>query len=97
MAVADLLPAEVTARPKSIYPSTPDPVYAHAVYGQLAGLLQRPDAPLFDLVDHGRLSRAFAADPSLPAVMAVRPGPTAPAAYLLDINQWLACYQVRLA
>jgi asparagine synthase (glutamine-hydrolysing) len=97
MAVADLLPAEIAARPKSIYPSTPDPVYAHAVYGQVAELLQRPDAPLFDLVDHGRLSRAFAADPSLPGVMAVQPGPTAPAAYLLDINQWLARYQVRLA
>ena len=95
-AVADLLPAELVRRPKSIYPATADPAYARAVRRQLAGLLRQPGAPLFELVDRDLLAAAFAADPRLPGLMAVQPGAMAPAAFLLDVNEWLSGYQVRL-
>ena len=36
-----------------------------------------------------RLAEAYAADPRLPGMMAIRPRSTAPAAFLLDINRWL--------
>lgn len=95
-AVADLLPGEVVSRVKSIYPASTDPSYARAVTAQMDELLRQPDAPLFDLVDPARLAAAFAADPALPETMTIRPNLMAPVAFLLDINQWLLRYDVRL-
>lgn len=95
-AVSDLLPPAVVHRAKSIYPATADPSHTRAVCGQLAELLRQPDAPLFALVDRAGLATAFAADPALPGAMAISPGPVAAAEFLLDINEWLRRYQVRL-
>ena len=95
-AVADLLPAGLVRRAKSIYPASTDPGYARAVSSQLELLLRQPGAPLFELVD-----RACSPPPSPPtrgcaAVMAVQPSAMAPAAFLLDVNEWLSAYQVRI-
>lgn len=95
-AAAGLLPDDLLRRRKSIYPSSTDPAYERGVYTQLAGLLRQPHAPLFDLVDRGRLAAAFRDDPTLPGRMAIQPAAAAPAAFLLDVNEWLASYQVRL-
>jgi asparagine synthase (glutamine-hydrolysing) len=95
-AAADLLPPEVAGRRKSIYPASADPEYAWAVQAQMGSLLGRPGAPLFDIVDHGRLAEAFGADPALPGLMGIQPSPWAPAAFLLDVNAWLAEYTVSL-
>ena len=95
-AAADLLPDNLLRRPKSIYPATADPAYAGAVRAQLTELLRRPDAPLFELVDPGLLAAAFAADPQLRGRMAVQPSAMAPAAFLLDVNEWLSAYRVRV-
>ena len=95
-ASAGLLPPEIVARRKSIYPASTDPAYARAVQAQLRGLLSQPGAPLFDIVDHGRLSGAFGADPALPGLMGIQPSPWAPAAFLLDVNAWLTEYRVAL-
>ncbi|HEY1641607.1 MAG TPA: asparagine synthase (glutamine-hydrolyzing) [Streptosporangiaceae bacterium] len=95
-ACADLLPPQIVARRKSIYPASTDPAYAHAVQAQMRGLLRQPRAPLFDIVDHGRLTEAFGADPALPGLMGIQPSPWAPAAFLLDVNAWLTEYQVAL-
>jgi len=86
----------VLDRRKSIYPASTDPEYAGAVQAQMADLLSRPGEPLFGLVDHGRLAGRFRADPTLPGLMGIQPSPWAPAAYLLDVNGWLADYQVAL-
>ena len=56
---------------------------------QLRRLLRQPGAPLFSLISRGRLAAAYAADPLLPGMMAIRPSNTAPVAFLLDINRWL--------
>jgi len=91
-----LLPREVLDRRKSIYPASTDPEYAGAVQAQMADLLSRPGEPLFGLVDHGRLAGRFRADPTLPGLMGIQPSPWAPAAFLLDVNGWLADYRVAL-
>jgi asparagine synthase (glutamine-hydrolysing) len=95
-AAAHLLPIELVNRRKSIYPGAADPAYADAVSAQMRALLAEPDAPLFDLVDRPKLAAAFAADPGLPGFMAIQPSGPAPAAFLLDVNEWLRRYGVRL-
>lgn len=95
-AVSDMLPADIVDRPKSMYPGAADMTYARAVSAELGRLLRTPDAPLFELVDRAALQNACAADPRLPGTMAVQPSPTAPAAWLLDINEWLIRYRVHL-
>jgi asparagine synthase (glutamine-hydrolysing) len=94
-AAADLLPPGLVNRRKSIYPGAADPAYQEAISAQTHALLAQPDAPLFDLIDRQRLAAAYAADPSLPGFMAIQPSASAPAAFLLDINEWLRRYGIR--
>ena len=88
-AAADLLPADLLNRRKSIYPGSADPAYERAIEAQMGQLLARPDAPLFSLISRQRLTEAYAADPQLPGTMAIRPSSTTPTAFLLDVNRWL--------
>jgi asparagine synthase (glutamine-hydrolysing) len=88
-AAANVLPADVLNRRKSIYPGAADPVYERAVDTQLRQLLRQPRAPLFSLISRQALATAYAGDPRLPGMMAIRPSNTAPVAFLLDINRWL--------
>jgi asparagine synthase (glutamine-hydrolysing) len=95
-AVADLLPHSIAYRRKSVYPASPDPAYATALRARMTGLLRQPEAPLFQIIDHGELTAAFGADPGLPGMVGVRPSPYACAAFLLDVNLWLTEYHIRL-
>jgi asparagine synthase (glutamine-hydrolysing) len=95
-AVADLLPPEITSRRKSIYPASTDPAYALAVHAQMNDLLRQPQAPLFDLIDHAKLSDEFAAGPALPGRMGIQPSPLAGVAFLIEVNEWLSEYNVSL-
>ena len=88
-AAAGLLPADLLARRKSIYPGAADQAYERAIDAQLRDLLSQPSAPLFDLVDRARLAAAYERDPRLPGFMAMQPSSTAPLAFLLDVNRWL--------
>ena len=49
-----------------------------------------------DLIDHGALAAVFTADPMLPGMIGLLPSPYACAAFLLDVNEWLAGYKVSL-
>jgi asparagine synthase (glutamine-hydrolysing) len=89
-AAAGLLPDDLLARRKSIYPGAADPAYEQALDAQLGRLLRQPDAPLFALVSRERLTEAYHADPRLPGMMSIHPSKMAPIAFLLDINRWLA-------
>jgi asparagine synthase (glutamine-hydrolysing) len=95
-AAADLLPADLVNRRKSVYPGAADPAYDQAIATQMRELLANPNAPLFSLVSYGRLAAAYAADPGLPGTMGVQPSRSAPAAFLLDINKWLSRYDVQV-
>jgi asparagine synthase (glutamine-hydrolysing) len=88
-AAADLLPADLVNRRKSIYPGAADPAYEQAVDLQMRRLLTSSDAPLFTLISREQLAEAYAADPRLPGTAAVQPSPTTSAAFLLDVNRWL--------
>ena len=55
----------------------------------LRDLLQKPSAPLFELVDQNQLAEAYARDPRLTGFIAIQPSSTAPVAFVLDINRWL--------
>ena len=88
-AAAGLLPPDLLNRRKSIYPGAADQAYERAIDAQLRDLLQKPSAPLFDLVDHNQLAEAYARDPRLTGFMAIQPSSTTPIAFLLDINRWL--------
>jgi asparagine synthase (glutamine-hydrolysing) len=91
-----LLPDTLLHRRKSIYPGVANPAYEQAIDAQLRELLAQPGAPLFTLVSHGKLAAAYAADPALAGYMAIKPSGTASAAFLLDINEWLRRYHVRI-
>ena len=95
-AAAGLLPDRLLSRRKSIYPGAANPAYAKAIEAQMRDLLARPHSPIFSIVSHSKLSAAYAADPGLPGCQAIRPSLTAPAAYLLDINEWLRRYRVAI-
>ncbi|HET9896453.1 MAG TPA: asparagine synthase (glutamine-hydrolyzing) [Streptosporangiaceae bacterium] len=95
-ATADVLPPEVTNRRKSIYPASADPEYGRAVKAEMSSLLGQPGAPLFEIIDRGRLAEAFSADPTLPGLMGIQPSPWAPVAFMIDVNAWLADYKVAL-
>jgi asparagine synthase (glutamine-hydrolysing) len=96
-AAADLLPAGLINRKKSIYPATAEPAYEKAVEAGMRQLLAQPDAPLFSLVSRDRLAAAYAADPRLPgATMFHLMSRTAPAAFLLDTNEWLSRYRISI-
>ncbi|MFI9387616.1 asparagine synthase (glutamine-hydrolyzing) [Kutzneria sp. NPDC052558] len=57
-AVADLLPASVSRRRKSPYPSTQDPMYVEALREQVRQVLASPSDPVFDLFDRSRVVTA---------------------------------------
>jgi asparagine synthase (glutamine-hydrolysing) len=88
-AAAGLLPPDLLNRRKSIYPGAADQAYERAIDAQLRDLLQKPSAPLFDLIDHNQLAEAYARDPRLTGFMAIQPSSTTPVAFMLDINRWL--------
>jgi asparagine synthase (glutamine-hydrolysing) len=88
-AAAGLLPPDLLNRRKSIYPGAADQAYELAIDAQLRDLLQKPSAPLFDLIDHHQLAEAYARNPRLTDFMAIQPSSTTPIAFLLDINRWL--------
>jgi asparagine synthase (glutamine-hydrolysing) len=88
-AATGLLPTDLLRRRKSIYPGAADTAYDQAIDGQMRRLLGQPGAPLFGLVSREKLTAAYSADPLLPGSMAIAPSRMAPAAFLLNVNQWL--------
>jgi len=81
---------------KSSYPASPDPGCIQAVQAQMNDLLRQPQAPLFSLIDHAKLTAAFAANPTLPGMFGILPSPMAAAAFLIDVNEWLTEYRISL-
>lgn len=94
-AVRDLLPAEVTDRPKSGYPSTPAVRYTEVLTDRAHDLLADPAAPVFDLVDRDAVRRALAEGRPLPSPRTA-PNPAGGLDHLVQVDEWLRTYRVSL-
>ncbi|MFD3657733.1 asparagine synthase (glutamine-hydrolyzing) [Streptomyces sp. NPDC058620] len=94
-AVRDLLPAQVTDRPKSGYPSTPAVRYTEVLTDRAHELLADSQAPVFDLVDRETVRRALTEGRPLPSPRTA-PNPVGGLDHLVQVDEWLRAYRVGL-
>ncbi|MFE6132779.1 asparagine synthase (glutamine-hydrolyzing) [Streptomyces sp. NPDC056437] len=94
-AVRDLLPPQVTDRPKSGYPSTPAVRYTEVLTARAHELLSDPHAPVFDLVDREAVRSAIAEGRPLPSPRTA-PNPVGGLDHLVQVDEWLRAYRVNL-
>lgn len=94
-AVRDLLPPQVTDRPKSGYPSTPAVRYTEVLTERAQQLLADPDAPVFELVDRAVVRRALDEGRPLPSPRTA-PNPVGGLDHLVQVDEWLRAYRVSL-
>lgn len=94
-AVEGLLPNEVLYRKKSPYPKTYDPQYLQLMESRLRSLLERPDAPIFALVNRESLRQLLFLDQPWPWYGQLMRRPQT-IAYMLQLNVWLEDYGVRI-
>jgi len=93
--VRDLLPPQVTDRPKSGYPSTPAVRYTEVLGERARELLADPNAPVFDLVDRATVRRLLAEGRPLPSPRTA-PNPVGGLDHLVQVDEWLRAYRVGL-
>ncbi|MFF0066381.1 asparagine synthase (glutamine-hydrolyzing) [Streptomyces sp. NPDC005279] len=94
-AVRDLLPPQVTDRPKSGYPSTPAVRYTEVLTARAHELLADPDSPVFELVDRAAVRRALDEGRPLPSPRTA-PNPVGGLDHLVQVDEWLRAYRVSL-
>ncbi|MEU3571441.1 asparagine synthase (glutamine-hydrolyzing) [Kitasatospora sp. NPDC036755] len=94
-AVRDLLPPQVTDRPKSGYPSTPAVRYTEVLTARAQELLADPNAPVFELVDRALVRRLLAEGRPLPSPRTA-PNPVGGLDHLVQVDEWLRAYRVGL-
>jgi len=94
-AMADVLPPEVLWRKNSPYPKTHHPAYESAVSELLKGLLQRENAPIYQLVKKESLQKLLNDQQPWPwyGQLMTRPQTIA---YFLQLDYWLQKYKVQL-
>lgn len=93
VAMEGILPDEVLWRKKSPYPKTRDPHYDIIVRSMMERLLERKDAPLFELVSSDAVKLMLEEEPLWPWYGQLMRRPQT-VAYLLQINTWLSRYNI---
>lgn len=93
MAVRGLLPDEVLYRKKSPYPKTYDPNYLQIVSRLLDNILQKKDAPIYQIVDRNALTSLLELEFAWPWYGQLMRVPQT-IAYMLQINYWMETYNV---
>jgi asparagine synthase (glutamine-hydrolysing) len=91
-AVGDLLPRSVLERQPSPFPVTHDPAYAAYLRHELAEVLADPQAPILPLLDQAAVRQVVADPQSFSAGWRARTN----AEMVLQFNQWLDRYRIRL-
>ena len=91
-AVADLLPEQVTRRPKSGFPFGHSPEYLGAVRTRVLRILDDPASPVLDLVDRGSLRAMATSDAWFSG--AYTPPPWLPR--VIQLDEWLREYRVQV-
>lgn len=94
-AMADYLPLEVLHRKKSPYPKTYDPRYLQLVSQRLQSLLERKDAPIYQIIRKEALENLLTQEFKWPWYGQLMKLPQT-IAYMLQINFWLEHYQIRV-
>ena len=94
-AAEGLLPEEVLYRKKSPYPKTYDPAYAKAMEKHLQALLEKKDAPIWEIVDRGSLKGYLQEETPWPWYGQLMRKPQT-MAYMLQLDFWLRHYKVCL-
>lgn len=98
LALSDLLPKDITARKKSPYPKTHNPIYTDIVCKRMDTLLKDKDAPLLELIDRKKVREIVdtrGAAYKSPWFGQLMTGPQL-LAYLLQVNYWLQKYEIQL-
>ena len=91
-----ILPTQVLWRKKSPYPKTHDPSYEMLVRNRMETLLERKNAPLFELVSAKAVRRMLDEDLQWPWYGQLMRRPQT-ICYLLQINTWLEHYNIDIA
>lgn len=88
-----ILPDDVLWRKKSGYPSMHDPAFTRAIQAKLARKLDDASSPMLALVDAEKVRRRLEEAASHPSAGGIG-GHNHLFAYLLQVDEWLARYQV---
>ena len=94
-AMDGVLPKEVLWRKKSPYPKTWDPRYLELVSSALTGLLETPDAPVWQIVEKDTARELLTAEYAWPWYGQLMKVPQT-IAWILQINIWLTFYKISL-
>jgi asparagine synthase (glutamine-hydrolysing) len=96
MACSGLLPPTILSRPKSAYPVTRDDRYLRTLERAVRQLLDEPRSPVLQILDAGKIRSALTShSDSFPGPITAAT-PAIGLSYLLQINHWLAEYDVRI-
>ena len=93
--VKDILPDEIVNRKKSPYPKTHNPSYLKAVKQMLTEILNKPNAPIYDLLNRDYIKEILDTDGKAftrPWFGQLMTGPQL-MAYLCQVNMWLEKYK----
>lgn len=94
-AVREILPKQVLYRKKSPYPKTYDPRYLELVSKCLIDVINKPDAPIQQIVRRDALEKLLTAEYAWPWYGQLMRIPQT-IAYMLQINCWLEMYDVQI-
>ncbi len=94
-AVQGLLPDQILYRKKSPYPKTFDPRYTQQISQRLDGILEDPNAPLWQLIDRAAVAVYLDSDSPWPWYGQLMRKPQT-MAYLCQLDFWLRRFQVEL-
>ena len=94
-AMKGLLPDEILWRKKSPYPKTHDPRYLQLVRTALGHILDRQDAPIYQIVRKEKLRELMGAQVSEPWYGQLMQTPQT-IAYMLQLNFWMEHYGIRM-
>ena len=92
-AMAEYLPEKVLHRKKSPYPKTYDPRYVDIIRGRFNDLLNRKNAPIFEIARKESLAALAEAEFQWPWYGQLMKEPQT-MAYMLQVNYWLEHYDI---
>ena len=94
-AFQDILPEQVLWRKKSPYPKTYDPQYTEIVRNRVKGLLHKPDARLFQVLNRETVESMMVAEPIWPWYGQLMRLPQT-LAWILQLDFWLNQYDLEM-